>query len=247
MKTKNIILAGLAGVILAACTSDTDLEEIAAIKYDNANLLKVEVEDGKETVTRADYSGFPSTAFENDDAIGVYAFDGSSYVVSNVRFVKQSDGSWLPGEEVPYVDGYTYYAYFPYRATTYTLSTSGTVEDIDTKFASFISDASDYFWKANQSSKANFTYSNLMIAKGVVTDTDDDAVTVKFMMEHKRAIAVFYGEDVIDVVFTGNIPYIVGSTKQFLMKPDEATSFTDDNGTYSLSASSGEYVTRQCW
>lgn len=242
MKTKNYIIAGLAGMILAACTSDMALEEQAAVTYDNHNVLKVEVVDGSSAVTRADYSGFPSTTFETGDAIGVYAFDGSSYAVSNIRFVKQSDGSWLPDEEVPYVDGYTYYAYFPYRSTTYTPSTSGAVDAVDTKFANFISDASNYFWKADQSTKADFTYSNLMIAKGTVTDTDDDAVTIKFTMAHKRGLAVFDGENVAEVDFSGNIPYAVGATKQFLMKPNVATSFTDDIGTYSLTSSGGEYV-----
>ena len=241
MKTKKYFLAGLAGIILTACNSDMALEEQATVKYDNTSLLKVEVADGSLAVTRADYSGFPSTTFETGDAIGVYAFNGSSYVASNIRFVKQSDGSWLPDEELPYVNGHTYYAYFPYRATTYTPSISGTVDAVDTKFASFIADASNYFWKADQSSKADFTYSNLMIAKGVVTDTDDESVTIKFAMAHKRGLAVFT-EDADIATFTGNQPYLVSNTKQFLMKPDVATSFTDNIGTYSLTVPDGEYV-----
>ena len=240
MKTKNIIIAGLAGLLLAACTEDVVEKKPSMASY---KPMKIEVADGvTDAVTRADYSGFPSTTFETGDAIGIYAFDGSSYVTSNIRFVKQSDGSWLPDEEVPYVEDYTYYAYFPYRATTYTPSTSGAVDAVDTKFASFISDASNYFWKANQSTKANFTYSNLMIAKGTITDTNDDAVTIKFTMVHKRGLAVF-GGDGSDATFTGNIPYLIGDTKQFLMKPSTSTSFTDDIGTYSLTASAGEYVT----
>lgn len=238
MKTKNIIIAGLAGLILAACTEDVVEKKPSMTSY---SPLKIEVSDNLAT-TRADYSGFPSTTFETGDAIGIYAFDGSSYVTNNIRFVKQSDGSWLPDEEVPYVEDYTYYAYFPYRATTYTPSTSGAVDAVDTKFASFISDASNYFWKANQSTKANFTYSNLMIAKGTITDADDDEVTMKFTMEHKRGLAVFTG-GAASATFTGNRPYLIGDTKQFLMKPETATSFTDDSGTYSLTASAGEYVT----
>ena len=244
MKAKNILLAGLAGIVLAACTSDVALEDKATVKYNNHNLLKVEVVDGGSAVTRADYSGFPSTTFEEGDSIGLYAFDGSSYVVSNAKFVKQGDDSWESSEEVPYVEGYTYYAYFPYRSTTYTPSTSGTVDDIDTKFASFISDASNYYWKANQSTKANFTYSNLMIAKGSVTDVDTETATVKFTMEHKRGLAVFT-EDATDATFSGNIPYLIGTTKQFLMKPSASTSFTDDSGTYSLAAAAGEYVSHK--
>ena len=244
MKAKNILFAGLAGIVLAACTSDMALEDKATVKYNNHNLLKVEVVDGGSAVTRADYSGFPSTTFEEGDSIGLYAFDGSSYVVSNAKFVKLGDDSWESSEEVPYVEGYTYYAYFPYRSTTYMPSTSGTVDDIDTKFASFISDASNYYWKANQSTKANFTYSNLMIAKGSVTDVDSETATVKFTMEHKRGLAVFT-EDASSATFSGNIPYLIGTTKQFLMKPSASTSFTDDSGTYSLAAAAGEYVSHK--
>ena len=240
MKTKNIIIAGLVELLLAACTEDVVEKKPSIASY---SPLKIEVSDNLAT-TRAAYSGFPSTTFETGDAIGIYAFDGSSYVTNNIRFVKQSDGSWLPDEEVPYVEDYTYYAYFPYRATTYTPFTSGAVDAVDTKFASFISDASNYFWKANQSTKANFTYSNLMIAKGTVTDTDDDAVTIKFTMVHKRGLAVFT-DDAADATFTGNIPYLMGTTKYFLMKPSSSTSFTDDEGTYSLSAASGRYVTHK--
>lgn len=233
MKTKSIILAGLASILLAACTED--------IVTDNLSNLKVEICDGSGSVTRADYSGFPSTSFETGDAIGVYAFDGSSYVYSNVKFIKQSDGSWLPDGATPkFKTDYTYYAYFPWRSTVYTPSTSGTVDDVDTKFSSFISDASNYFWKADQSTKADFTYSNLMIAKGTVTA----APTVKFTMAHKRGLAVFNGTGAASAEFTGNIPFLMGSTRQFLMKPATSTSFTDDFGSFSLTADAGEYVNK---
>lgn len=241
MNTKNFFLAGIAGVILASCTDDVVSENKAIVK--DTDFLKVEVTDMLEdATTRADYSGFPSTTFEEDDAIGVYAFDGSSYVASNIRFVKQSDGSWLPDEEIPYNEDCTYYAYFPYSSSAYIPSTSGTLDAVDTKFASFISDANNYFWQANQSTKAGFTFGNLMIAKGTVTEAEGDAGTVKFMMKHKRGLAVFTNGAEY-ATFTGNIPYLVGNKMFFLMKPSVPTSFTDDFDTYSLSAASGDYVT----
>ena len=241
MKAKSSILAGLAGLLLAACTEDGALEQMAPQRYNSC--LKVEVTDECAVAdTRANYSGFPATTFETGDAIGVYAFDGSSYAASNVRFVKQSDGSWLPDEDIIYNNSYTYYAYFPYRATTYSPSTSGTVDAVDTKFGAFISDASNYFWQADQSTKAGYTYSNLMIAKGTVTNVTAAAATVRFTMVHKRGLAVFNGENVMYATFTGNVPYLMESTKQFLMKPSTSTSFTDFEGTFSLSAPSGKYV-----
>ena len=243
MKTKKLLIAGLAGIVLAACTEDITLDGHSLTK--DSKPLRIEVTDELAvTATRADYSGFPATAFEEGDAVGVYAFDGTSYTARNIRFVRQSDGSWEPDENIPYDEGDTYYAYFPYSSTAYTPSTAGTADDVDTKFAPFISDASSYFWKADQSAKSDFTYSNLMIAKGVVTSVINDEATIKFVMEHKRGLAVFYGEDATEVIFTGNIPYQTDNTVQFLMKPSTSTSFTYGLGTYNMEAPSGDYITK---
>ena len=243
MKTKNILIAAMVSMFLTACTDDVSLEDNARLK--SSESIRISVTDELMTsATRAVYSGFPSTSFEEGDAIGIYVFNGSSYVTSNIRFVKQSDGSWLPDNTVPYNENYSYYAYFPYRATVYTPVTSGTVDAVDTKFASFISDASNYFWQADQSTKAGFTYSNLMIAKGNVTNVNENTATVSFTMKHKRSLAVFSGGSVSDLTFTGNIPYLVGDTEYFLMKPTVSTVFNDGYDTYTLSASVGEYVTK---
>ena len=252
MKVCYFFMAGIISIMFASCTSEMAIEKMAIVK-NTSSFLKVEVIDEfAAAATRADYSGFPSTTFETGDAIGLYAFDGSSYVASNVRFVKQSDGSWLPDEDIPYSEDYTFYAYFPYRATTYTPSTLGTVDAVDTKFSNFISDASNYFWQADQSTKAGFTYSNLMIAKGIVTDVDTDAATVKFTMAHKRGMAIigdvtnkWYYSDATDtkysptLILTGNIPYEYNDMQQFLVKPNVSTTVAGQ----SVSVPSGEYKT----
>ena len=252
MKVCYFFMAGIISIMFASCTSEMAIEKMAIVK-NTSSFLKVEVIDEfAAAATRADYSGFPSTTFETGDAIGLYAFDGSSYVASNVRFVKQSDGSWLPDEDIPYSEDYTFYAYFPYRATTYTPSTLGTVDAVDTKFSNFISDASNYFWQADQSTKAGFTYSNLMIAKGIVTDVDTDAATVKFTMKHKRGLAIigeltskWYYSDATNtkytptLTFTGNIPYENNGMQQFLVKPDFSTTVAGQ----SVSIPSGKYDT----
>lgn len=241
MKTKILFYISLIAVAFTACNEEVFLENHSGtIK----NGLNIEIVDQySENTTRANYSGFPATTFEQGDSIGIYAFDGTSYVASNVKFVKQADGTWLSDEEVAYSDDMTYYAYFPYRSTTYTPSTAGTVNDIDTKFASFISDANNYFWKADQSTKDGYTYSNLMIAKGVVTMENDDPV-VKFTMLHKRGLALFV-DDAELVEFNGNLPYKIGDTLQFLMKPNVLTNFEYDNEACSLTASNGGYSTHK--
>lgn len=247
MKTKFFFFAGL----LAAClTSCSEMDEFAdnTCYTDDGKSIKIEVTDEfAQATTRANYSGFPATTFEEGDAIGVYAFNGSSYVSSNVKFTRQSDGTWTPASTVVYNPDYTYYAYFPWRSSTYSVSTSGTVDAVDTKFANFISDGSNYFWQANQSTKAGFTYSNLMIAKGIVTGTR----TVKFTMAHKRGLAIissavnqwYYADDAgtkynLTPVFSGNIPYEESGTRYFLMKPNTTTSVAG----LSLRAGAGKYM-----
>lgn len=249
MKTKFFLYAGLMVCFLTACNDESEFSDIEKKVRDDGKSIKVEVTDEfAESATRADYSGFPSTTFEEGDAIGVYAFNGSSYVSSNIKFTRQSDGSWTPASSVIFNPDYTYYAYFPWRSSTYTPGTGGTVDAVDTKFSNFISDSNNYFWQANQSTKAGFTYSNLMIAKGIVTG----ARTVKFTMVHKRGLAIispavnqwYYTENSgtkynLTPVFSGNIPYEEGGARYFLMKPNTINSVAG----LSLRAGAGKYMT----
>ncbi|MBO7098455.1 MAG: hypothetical protein J6W21_01155 [Bacteroidaceae bacterium] len=249
MKTKFFLYAGLMACFLTACNDESEFSDIEKKVRDGGKSMKVEVTDEfAESATRADYSGFPSTTFEEGDAIGVYAFNGSSYVSSNIKFTRQSDGSWTPASSVIFNPDYTYYAYFPWRSSTYTPSTGGTADAVDTKFSNFISDSNNYFWQANQSTKAGFTYSNLMIAKGIVTGSR----TVKFTMAHKRGLAIispavnqwYYTDDAgtkynLSPVFSGNIPYEESGTRYFLLKPNTTTSVAG----LSLRAGAGKYMT----
>ena len=246
MNTKKILFAGVLAVCLASCSEENSL--FSETYVDDGTGIIVEVTDEfAATATRADYSGFPATTFEEGDQIGIYAFNGSSYVSSNIKFTRQADGSWTPASKVIYNPDYTYYAYFPWRSSVYSVSESGTVDDVDTKFSNFISDGSNYFWQTNQSTKANFTASNLMIAKGVVTGTR----SVKFTMAHKRGLAIisdavnqwYYTNDAgtkynLTPVFSGNIPYEESGTRYFLMKPNTATTVAG----LSLRASAGKFM-----
>ena len=249
MKTKFFLFAGLMAACLTSCSETDEFADGKNGYGDDGKGIKIEVTDEfAHAATRAAYDGFPATTFEEGDEIGVYAFNGSSYVNSNVKFTRQSDGSWTPASTVVYNPDYTYYAYFPWRSSTYSVNTSGTVDAVDTKFSNFISDGSNYFWKTDQSTKANFTYSNLMIAKGIVTGTR----TVKFTMQHKRGLAIIgnalnkwsYTDGggtkyELSQVFSGNIPYEIGGTKYYLLKPNTTTSV----GGLSLRASAGHYMT----
>lgn len=228
---------------LASCSDRLDF-------FSNPNALRIEVEDEwtpAQGTTRVAYTeGGIHTEFEKDDAIGVYAVKGSRITANNVKFT--FDGTtWTSTSDIEYDAATTYYAYFPYDANgTYKPSTSGT--DVDTRFASFINDASNIFWTQDQSTKAGFDKSNLMIAEGTTTT----APRVKFTMEHKRGLAVieplnkwFYSDDedtkyrTSVVSFTYNIPYSEPSGNNlFLVKPSKSTMV----GGKSVSISAGKYT-----
>ena len=226
IQIKHTLLTLLAVITAGCCfVSCSDMDDLMG----DPNAFRVEVVDGQDSVsTRAAYDGY-HTDFEAGDAIGVYCFNGSQYLSSNVKFTKQSDGSWLPDGKVVYNPDYTYYAYFPYKSTVYTPTTSG---DVESKFSSFVSDNSNYFWQADQSTKEKFTACNLMLSEGVPTGEKK----IKFTMQHERGLAVisnpankwYYSTDEkttypCTTVFTTNIPYTLSGTTYYLVKPDTVT------------------------
>ena len=248
MKTKFFLFAGL----LAAClTSCSEMDEIADNTgyVDDGKSIKIEVTDEfAREATRANYVGFPATTFEEGDQIGIYAVNTSNAAVSsNVAFTRQSDGSWTPASAVVYNPDYKYYAYFPYKSSVPSFSAGGS--GADGKFTNFLN--SNTFWLADQSTKANFTTSNLMWAEGVITGTR----TVKFTMQHKRGLAIisnavnqWYYTDAagtkynLSPVFTGNIPYVdpddATETRYFLLKPNTNTTVAG----MTIRANAGKYL-----
>ena len=249
MKTKFFLFAGLLATCFTACNESDEIADINNGRVDDGQSIKIEVTDEfAQAATRANYTGFPATTFEEGDQIGVYAVNTSNATVSsNVAFTRQSDGSWTPASTVVYNPDYTYYAYFPYKSSVPSFVPGGS--SADGKFANFLN--SNTFWVANQSTKANFTTSNLMWAEGIVTGTR----TVKFTMQHKRGLAIisnavnqWYYTDAagtkysLSPVFSGNIPYVdandASGTRYFLLKPDTVTSVAG----LSLRAGAGKYM-----
>ena len=239
LKIKIFALVYLTIVGLVSC-SDMDW-----ISEGDGGSIEIEVTDEvAKNATKAGYEGFPVTVFETGDQIGVYAVNSSnSAVASNVAFTREDDGSWTPASPVVYNPDYKYYAYFPYKASVPSFSASG--NGADGKFTNFLN--SSTFWLADQSTKENFTTSNLMWAEGVVTGKK----TVKFTMSHKRGLAIiggaknkWYYTDAagtkyeLTQVFTGNIPYTIGDKRYFLLKPDVSA----DVGGLTLRAGAGKYM-----
>ena len=237
MKTNFFLFAGMLSVLaLTSCS-----EDLAENGAKSNGQLSIEVADaGIGGGTRAAYSGYITT-FQSGDQIGLYVTKGSRVIVANACYTYDGT-SWSTSSTVEYNTGYSYYAYYPYNASPYT--PDFTQSTVDAKFENFLDDDSNKFHYTDQSGttggKSNYTLSDLMIAQGTDTGSSN---TVSFSMLHKKGLAVFDGDGALEATFTGNIPYTLSTKRYFLMKPSTSTSFTDDDGTYSLSASSGKYVT----
>ena len=238
MKAKLFLFTMMLTTALTSFMSCT--EDIDANNHATAGSLKITVRsdnDSPDGGTRTSYSGFVTT-FTDGDQIGVYAVKGTTALFSNICFTYDADGDeWTTTGNIEYNSDYTYFAYYPYTSTPYT--PDFTQATVDNKFSLFLTDASNKFHRADQSTLANYQASDLMIAQGV----DAGSSTVTFTMLHKKGLAVFNGDGAAEATFTGNIPYLMSSTKYFLMKPSTSTEFTDDEETYSLSASAGRYIT----
>ena len=227
MKTIYSFISGLTLIVLLLCSCVDD-----CIINEYNGYISVDVSDDGGNTTRTAYSGL-TTTFENGDAIGIYVVDGSGTVqASNVQYTKSGD-SWTSSTPLSFNPDWKYYAYFPYVATPYT--PDFTASGIDNQFDDFITDASDKFHYADQSTKANFMASDLMVAQGELTGSSG----VHFSMDHKKGLAVLEGEGATITSYEGNIPYINGGKGYFLMKADAETILAGNT----LTARSGRYVT----
>lgn len=183
----------LTAMFLTNCSGD-DL--VNALGGGNAgSRITISVSDGNAAAyssnTRATYAELETT-FEPGDAIGVYAYEGDQCKVRNVKFTLQDDGSWKPETDLFYSPACTYYAYYPYNDTPYEPVAETTME-ADAKFADFISDADNKFWRKSQEAKADFEASNLLIATGEpATSGDKSTVSISFPMQHKRGLVVAF-------------------------------------------------------
>ena len=134
--------------------------------------------------TWADYS-YPKTAFDVNEAIGLYVVDNNNKVVaSNVKVTKAANGTWNMSSKVLKLAKYHYFAYYPYSTTAPTVD--ATASDATAFFADKVSK-----WpvKADQSapSAADLKAQDLQVAKGVV---GKDASTLTFAMSHQMGLAV---------------------------------------------------------
>ena len=129
--------------------------------------------------------GYPKTAFDVNEAIGLYVVDNNNKVVAkNVKVIKAANGTWKMSSKVLKLAKYHYFAYYPYSTTAPTVD--ATASDATAFFADKVSK-----WpvKADQSapSAADLKAQDLQVAKGVV---GKDASTLTFAMSHQMGLAV---------------------------------------------------------
>ena len=134
--------------------------------------------------TWADYS-YPITAFDVNEAIGLYVVDNNNKVVaSNVKVTKAANGTWNMSSKVLKLAKYHYFAYYPYSTTAPTVDAKAS--DATAFFADKVS---KWSVKPDQSapSAADLKAQDLQVAKGVV---GKDASTLTFAMSHQMGLAV---------------------------------------------------------
>lgn len=134
--------------------------------------------------TWARYS-YPKTAFDANEAIGLYVVDNNNKVVaSNVKVTKAADGTWNMSSKVLKLAKYHYFAYYPYSPTAPTVD--ATASDATAFFADKVS---KWQVKADQSASSaeDLEAQDLQVAKGVV---GSDASTLTFEMSHQMGLAV---------------------------------------------------------
>ena len=128
---------------------------------------------------------YPKTAFDANEAIGLYVVDNNNKVVaSNVKVTKAANGTWNMSSKVLKLAKYHYFAYYPYSTTAPTVD--ATASDATAFFADKVS---KWRVKADQSasSAADLKDQDLQVAKGVV---GSDASTLTFAMSHQMGLAV---------------------------------------------------------
>ena len=129
--------------------------------------------------------GYPKTAFDVNEAIGLYVVDNNNKVVAkNVKVIKAANGTWKMSSKVLKLAKYHYFAYYPYSTIAPTVD--ATASDATAFFADKVSK-----WpvKADQSASSaeDLKAQDLQVAKGVVAS---DASTLTFAMSHQMGLAV---------------------------------------------------------
>jgi len=131
------------------------------------------------------------TIFEENDCIGVYVVDETTHKIVQANVPYHYLGQmWDSNSDIAFAtSGKSYYAYFPYQENPTGAPTAGTEftgSDADVFFSSLIS---SWTIQADQSTKANYVASDLMVGKATVAD-NNGTTEVDFQMDHQMGLVV---------------------------------------------------------
>lgn len=115
MYFKSLIFALTGALMITACSNE--IEEQLAENGKNGQYVKFSI--GVENLSRtAIADGTLVTSFEQNDEIGIFAYDGEKLVSSNVKYT-YNGSEWTSENAIAAQDGVklSYYAYYPYDAS----------------------------------------------------------------------------------------------------------------------------------
>ena len=225
-------MAALLPLAVVSCSRE---ELPSASCEDGVCPLSITVADGgygaADGQTKAVENGY-RTEFTAGDECGLYIVRGGTVVYNNVKLTATSsaDGSltWQPEARVTLAGGFSderYFLYYPYQSD---MSGKTTVSAIDAEgfFAPLVSG-----WqpKADQSTYAAYTASDLMTATGTAVRTNG-SISLTFSMTHRMALAVIEMPKTVYKFNDNSIPdYVIATTADF---GDNAKPCRMADGTY---------------
>ena len=255
----------MAAFLFMACSQEEETER----EYEPVP-LKVLINQSQSTDTRATLSGL-STEFEAGDTIGIfvenedytqyynvpYVFDGSNWNLAS--------GEYTP-KRVSFLSNYHYYAYYPYTKSLpgwpyYNDSDEDGTCTADDFFENVID---GWTPRADQSTKANFDASDLMVGEGTILSATTG--TVSFTLNHKMGlvritiidsndgpiddISGYYSPDLFPASGNPYIPYNNGKYFYSIVPPGREVPFffdgsrrPDDNPEEEITAADAGHVT----
>ena len=192
-------------------------EDIAGEQAAPGNILSLQVDgqpftssDAEDAGTRTTDNGY-GTTFDTGDAIGIFGLkpDGTTLYVNNQKAVRKSDGTW-DVEKIPYADGVTYFAYYPYREE---IKGKKSTDEIVSAFTLSI----------NQGTKEAYQAQDILVATGSVNTTDK---TLSLSFTHARSmIELKLPDGTQNVDFETPVPYNVGNNVyRYLAVPGSSVS-----------------------
>ena len=143
------------------------------------------------------HANFPKTAYANGDEAGLYVVDaGGTVKNSNVKLTYNGT-AWSAASAIVFSPEYDYYVYYPYQAAGIAHSATSSARQMSRATTHTAGDATSFFAdgisaftpQLDQSTTDNFISSDLQIAKGYVSVSDN--ISMQFEMVHAMGLAQF--------------------------------------------------------